>query len=191
MPCTTPLLQPEKSIELTRTNSNHQFDYLGFDFVYVNGVKVPIIDQIWLGGCNYRRGIIVDGQPIDKCFMFSGTEKQTTCLEVVGNTIDEMHKCYYPEDAGGQEMWEYIRTRIENAVTSGDITKKTRHWIQPRTIYQASKMLRNPADCLFESHADNTERCVEQPEQSNDDRAPEPSVVVESPTTCLKCERRI
>ena len=61
MKCTATIKTPVKSAKLERTNSNHQFDYDDFEYVWRNGVKVPVLEEFWLGGCNYAKGIVFYG----------------------------------------------------------------------------------------------------------------------------------
>lgn len=160
MRCETKLRQPAKSIGLERTNSNHQFDFEDFDYVWRNGVKVPVVHQMWLGGCRYKHFIEFYGTgPHNRCFYYEGKVMHQNCIKVFKDQIDDGHWCFYPVTGTESQMKEWIRNRksgmeiTDNGVANMIVSKQT--WVQPRTIYRANKMLRNPELCLHETHYEN------------------------------------
>lgn len=193
MNCTSQLL-PTPSMDIERTNSDHQFDYDDIDFVYVNGIKVPIVEQVWYGGCNYDQAIAFGGHgPLDRCFVYEGSNKEKTCIELTLDTTDQMYKCYYEDIPGA---WEYVRDRFEDAIVTNqgvaEASVKTRRWVQPRAIYRSTKVLVNPEECLHEAHNENMISCEATVENENNLVSPQVNNVVRSTSvSCLTCNRRV
>lgn len=177
MKCTVTVKEPVKSIGLERTNSNHQFDYDDFDYVWRNGIRVPVLHQIWLGGCNYAKAIEFYGNgPHVRCFYYEGTRRVDQCLKVYKSQIDDRYWCYFDSesDTPPKELFRNRKQGVE--ITDNGIAEihmERREWIEPRTVYRANKLLRNPETCLHESIAENDCRAVDEP-------------VPEAPTATLK-----
>lgn len=178
MKCTATIKTPVKSAKLERTNSNHQFDYDDFDYVWRNGVKVPVLEEFWLGGCNYAKGIVFYGDgPHVRCFYYEGNKRIDQCLKVYASEVDDQYWCEYDD---GSKEW--IRTHLCGVEMddqhTAEIHMDKREWVEPRTVYRATKLLRNPEACLHESISENDCRPTEEePEQ--------PTGVTLSPTTSV------
>lgn len=178
MKCTATMKTPVKSAKLERTNSNHQFDYDSFDYVWRNGVKVPIVDEFWLGGCNYAKGIVFYGDgPHNRCFYYKGIPMASECLKIYYSEVDDRYWCTY--DDGSKEFLRNHGCGVEvDDDNTADIQMDRQEWIQPRIVYRATKVLRNPEACLHESISENDCRPVkEEPEA--------PAGITLSPTTTV------
>lgn len=120
-----------------------------------NGIKVPIVDEFWLGGCNYAKGIVFyNGGPHVRCFYYEGTRRVDQCLKVYVSEVDDIYWCYY--DDGSKELFRNHKHGLEMTDDhTAEIHMERTEWVQPRTIYRATKLLRNPEACLHESISEN------------------------------------
>lgn len=124
----------EKSIQVEKTNTLHQFDHLNIVGVDLTIGRVPILFYVKERPGGGRRGIIFGGDSYqDLCFMYPEVEHSKWCTTSYDLKYDKIEEKYSPEKE--ETSWDR-----NHGIFQLDISNK-RRWYNGTVWHRAKKLL--------------------------------------------------